>query len=211
MPQSRNIAGLTSSQRDRKRANDRDAQRRLRARTKEHIEDLERQIQELLQKNRNLETELSRVTESTRQSSGHSYHGYGNDISGSEHHYRNISADFDLPDHSNIGQAVTNGASPGTSLASTTVSYCPNIHCSPSLPPHTLNEPLPSTRWSSPVPQADQREGMGEDGYADIRSANLQPGVYASAAAVPLPSSFGMPMHPSTPPAVFNDLYGFRW
>lgn len=75
---------------ERKRANDREAQRAIRARTKEHIDRLEREItdlksslnrdrtvQELLQKNRVLEEELYRLKESMRQSSGHSYPGSG--------------------------------------------------------------------------------------------------------------------------------------
>lgn len=81
---------MTPSQLERKRANDREAQRAIRARTKEHIDRLEREItdlksslnrdrtvQELLQKNRALEEELYRLKESMRQSSGHSYPGSG--------------------------------------------------------------------------------------------------------------------------------------
>lgn len=84
----RSVSSLTPSQLERKRANDREAQRAIRARTKEHIDRLEREItdlksslnrdrtvQELLQKNRALEEELYRLKESMRQSSGHSYPG----------------------------------------------------------------------------------------------------------------------------------------
>ncbi|KAH0537355.1 hypothetical protein FGG08_005834 [Glutinoglossum americanum] len=44
---SRGVANLTPEQLERKRANDRDAQRAIRERTKNQIEDLERQVQEL--------------------------------------------------------------------------------------------------------------------------------------------------------------------
>ena len=73
----RSVSTLTPSQLARKRANDREAQRAIRARTKEHIENLERQVEELrsqqgqsmivqdlLRKNKALEDELNRLRES---------------------------------------------------------------------------------------------------------------------------------------------------
>ncbi|KAI0853091.1 hypothetical protein F5Y00DRAFT_271586 [Daldinia vernicosa] len=73
----RSVSTLTPSQLARKRANDRDAQRAIRARTKEHIESLEREIAELrshqdrdqtiqtlLRRNRSLENELQHLRES---------------------------------------------------------------------------------------------------------------------------------------------------
>ncbi|KAK7754679.1 hypothetical protein SLS62_003236 [Diatrype stigma] len=72
----RSVSTLTPSQLARKRANDREAQRAIRARTKEHIESLERQVedlrghqgrdrvvQELLRRNKALEDELRRLRE----------------------------------------------------------------------------------------------------------------------------------------------------
>ncbi|KAI2627360.1 hypothetical protein GGS26DRAFT_592388 [Hypomontagnella submonticulosa] len=72
----RSVSTLTPSQLARKRANDREAQRAIRARTKEHIENLEREIDELrnhqnrdqtiqtlLRRNKNLEDELRRLRE----------------------------------------------------------------------------------------------------------------------------------------------------
>ncbi|KAB5513400.1 hypothetical protein GE09DRAFT_1162270, partial [Coniochaeta sp. 2T2.1] len=47
----KSMSTLTPSQLARKRANDRDAQRAIRARTKEHIEGLEREIEELKSRN----------------------------------------------------------------------------------------------------------------------------------------------------------------
>ncbi|KAI1177697.1 hypothetical protein F4777DRAFT_189260 [Nemania sp. FL0916] len=73
----RSVSTLTPSQLARKRANDREAQRAIRARTKEHIENLEREIDELrsqhsrdqtvrdlLGRNRALEDEVRRLRES---------------------------------------------------------------------------------------------------------------------------------------------------
>lgn len=72
----RSVSTLTPSQLARKRANDREAQRAIRARTKEHIERLEQEledlkskqsrdqtVQELLRRNRALEDELNRLKE----------------------------------------------------------------------------------------------------------------------------------------------------
>ncbi|KAB5515267.1 hypothetical protein GE09DRAFT_1179594 [Coniochaeta sp. 2T2.1] len=52
----RSVSTLTPSQLARKRANDREAQRAIRARTKEHIERLEREIEELKSRNNRDET-----------------------------------------------------------------------------------------------------------------------------------------------------------
>ncbi|OAA44175.1 bZIP transcription factor [Metarhizium rileyi] len=73
----RSVSTLTPSQLARKRANDREAQRAIRARTKEHIERLEREledlrgsqgrdktVQELLRRNKALEDELRQLKES---------------------------------------------------------------------------------------------------------------------------------------------------
>ncbi|KAI1416116.1 hypothetical protein F5Y13DRAFT_127854 [Hypoxylon sp. FL1857] len=73
----RSVSTLTPSQLARKRANDREAQRAIRARTKEHIENLEKEIEELrsqrnrdqtiqtlLRRNKALEEELRRLRES---------------------------------------------------------------------------------------------------------------------------------------------------
>ncbi|KAI1251140.1 hypothetical protein MGN70_008201 [Eutypa lata] len=75
-PGTRSVSTLTPSQLARKRANDREAQRAIRARTKEHIENLERQVeelrsqqgrdrvvQELLRRNKALDDELRRLRE----------------------------------------------------------------------------------------------------------------------------------------------------
>ncbi|OTA70682.1 hypothetical protein K449DRAFT_428232 [Hypoxylon sp. EC38] len=74
----RSVSTLTPSQLARKRANDREAQRAIRARTKEHIENLEREIEELrsqhhrdqtiqalLRRNKALEDELHQLRKST--------------------------------------------------------------------------------------------------------------------------------------------------
>ncbi|KAN0079583.1 putative bZIP transcription factor [Elaphomyces granulatus] len=68
-PRTRKVTSLTAEQLERKRANDREAQRTIRQRTKEHIEQLERQVADLsvrgeqmeglLQRNAALEREIS--------------------------------------------------------------------------------------------------------------------------------------------------------
>ncbi|KAK2600200.1 hypothetical protein QQS21_005074 [Conoideocrella luteorostrata] len=73
----RSVSTLTPSQLARKRANDREAQRAIRARTKEHIDRLEREledlrsangrdktVQELMRRNKDLEDELRQLKES---------------------------------------------------------------------------------------------------------------------------------------------------
>lgn len=64
----RKVTSLSAEQLERKRANDREAQRTIRQRTKEHIEDLEHQVRELrtkgeqfddvVRRNATLETEI---------------------------------------------------------------------------------------------------------------------------------------------------------
>lgn len=68
---SRKVTSLTAEQLERKRANDREAQRTIRQRTKEHIEHLERRVAELtakgeqfddiLRRNAALEAEIARL------------------------------------------------------------------------------------------------------------------------------------------------------
>ncbi len=84
---------LTAAQLARKRANDREAQRAIRARTKEHIESLERELlelksqqnqdmtqreKELVKRNRQLEIELAILREEVRKYGGGipASHGY---------------------------------------------------------------------------------------------------------------------------------------
>ncbi|RBQ64576.1 hypothetical protein VDGD_21764 [Verticillium dahliae] len=88
----RSVSTLNPAQLARKRANDREAQRAIRARTKEHIERLEQQladlqserggdqsqtIQELTRRNRALEEEIYRLREAAGQPTGHSYPNSG--------------------------------------------------------------------------------------------------------------------------------------
>ncbi|KAI1400035.1 hypothetical protein F4819DRAFT_487929 [Hypoxylon fuscum] len=78
----RSVSTLTPAQLARKRANDREAQRAIRARTKEHIETLEKEIEELrsqhdrdatiqnlLRRNKALEDEIRRMRENTNMHS----------------------------------------------------------------------------------------------------------------------------------------------
>lgn len=58
----RKVTSLTAEQLERKRANDRKAQRTSRARTKEHIESLEHQVAELSAKGQEVDRVLKRNT-----------------------------------------------------------------------------------------------------------------------------------------------------
>ncbi|KAJ9161133.1 hypothetical protein NKR19_g2533 [Coniochaeta hoffmannii] len=82
----RSVSTLTPSQLARKRANDREAQRAIRARTKEHIERLEREIeelksrntrdetvQELLRRNKALEQEVAALRKTLGLQTGRTY------------------------------------------------------------------------------------------------------------------------------------------
>jgi serine phosphatase RsbU (regulator of sigma subunit) len=93
-PGTRSVSTLTPAQLARKRANDREAQRAIRARTKEHIERLESEIdelrgmqnrdqavQELLRRNRALEDELNRLRESMGLPSSSPYSNNNNKTS----------------------------------------------------------------------------------------------------------------------------------
>lgn len=84
----RKVTSLTAEQLERKRANDREAQRTIRARTKEHIESLEHQVAELsakgdqvdrvLQRNASLEAEIAHLRQQLAIMTGnrHFYQGW---------------------------------------------------------------------------------------------------------------------------------------
>ncbi|KAL9618457.1 MAG: hypothetical protein Q9160_006835 [Pyrenula sp. 1 TL-2023] len=56
----RSVSTLSASQLERKRANDREAQRTIRQRTKEHIESLENRVNELTARGRQLDDALAK-------------------------------------------------------------------------------------------------------------------------------------------------------
>ncbi|KAK3394864.1 hypothetical protein B0H63DRAFT_533198 [Podospora didyma] len=91
----RSVSTLTPSQLARKRANDREAQRAIRARTKEHIERLERELEELksrqnrdetiqalIKRNKALERELMSMRASLATAQGRPYPAPGYDVDG---------------------------------------------------------------------------------------------------------------------------------
>ncbi|KAI8946926.1 hypothetical protein F4801DRAFT_592967 [Xylaria longipes] len=118
----RSVSTLTPSQLARKRANDREAQRAIRARTKEHIENLEREIDELrsqqsrdqtvrdlLGRNRALEEEVKQLRESlgirtarSGLSYPNSYHGSSSQQSSYGHSTPEYPMVSDLPPYSNV-------------------------------------------------------------------------------------------------------------
>ncbi|KAI1361649.1 hypothetical protein F5Y08DRAFT_342478 [Xylaria arbuscula] len=118
----RSVSTLTPSQLARKRANDREAQRAIRARTKEHIENLEREIDELrsqqsrdqtvrdlLGRNKALEEEVRRLRESLGiRAAGHnvpypsSYPGSSSQPSSYGHSTPEYPIVSDIPPYSNV-------------------------------------------------------------------------------------------------------------
>ncbi|KAM0814150.1 putative BZIP transcription factor [Seiridium cardinale] len=122
----RKVIVLTPAQLARKRENDRDAQRALRARTKEHLRNLEREleelrstqnrdpiVQELLTMNKQLEEELRTLKESIRRISGEvpsscepSYHDPGSyEVSESPRTSKNTDANVPNSGNSNRSAA----------------------------------------------------------------------------------------------------------
>ncbi|KAI0108242.1 hypothetical protein F4814DRAFT_50217 [Daldinia grandis] len=142
----RSVSTLTPSQLARKRANDREAQRAIRARTKEHIESLEREIEELrshqdrdqtiqtlLRRNRSLENELHHLRESM-----------GIRAANTSEQYHPIFHSSSSPGPSSFGQSAPNfpmmqNISPYNNMPDATEAWPATASCS-----------LPSTA-SSPV------------------------------------------------------------
>jgi len=124
----RSVSTLTPSQLARKRANDREAQRAIRARTKEHIENLEREldelrsyqsrdktVQDLLRRNKSLEDELRRLRDTlglpnTSAGSGMYQSSYHDNSSRNSPYGQQPSPvmDSSLPPYSHIGDAGDN-------------------------------------------------------------------------------------------------------
>jgi hypothetical protein len=103
------VSTLTPSQLARKRANDREAQRAIRARTKEHIERLEREledlkskqsrdhtVQELLRRNKALEDELLKLKESMGIPTGRPYSAPGSSLTDARLSNRFCSSSFNV-------------------------------------------------------------------------------------------------------------------
>ncbi|KAH6690304.1 hypothetical protein F5X68DRAFT_253214 [Plectosphaerella plurivora] len=178
----RSVSTLTPSQLERKRANDREAQRAIRARTKEHIDRLEREIselkgslnrdrtvQELLQKNRALEEELYRLKESMRQPSGHSYPASG------------------MPLHHHAGSSSSSSSSPTAAMLTMAPSfavYDDNLS--------SVGGAGPSPR-SSPFPTSGGYGGMAELGPSYVPLPDTANETWAPAVPVSVPSSVSSP------------------
>lgn len=178
----RSVSTLTPSQLERKRANDREAQRAIRARTKEHIDRLEREIselkgslnrdrtvQELLQKNRALEEELYRLKESMRQPSGHSYPASG------------------MPLHHSAGSSSSSSSSPTAAMLTMAPSfavYDDNLS--------SVGGAGPSPR-SSPFPTSGGYGGMAELGPSYVPLPDTANETWAPAVPVSVPSSVSSP------------------
>ncbi|KAK3682167.1 hypothetical protein B0T22DRAFT_277995 [Podospora appendiculata] len=135
----RSVSTLTPSQLARKRANDREAQRAIRARTKEHIERLEREldelkkqnrdetVQQLIRRNKALEQELMQLKESLGIQN-RPYPAPGYEVDG-------------LPTVSTVSSRASSFGQGSTEYSS-----------APSFGPSYLPTPEPCDSWSSVVP-----------------------------------------------------------
>jgi hypothetical protein len=107
-PGTRSVSTLSPSQLARKRANDREAQRAIRARTKEHIERLEREleevksknphsnaVQELIRRNKQLEDEIFRLRQSISSGASVLHNGTCRDALPCHRHTEHQNAVFD--------------------------------------------------------------------------------------------------------------------
>ncbi|KAI0451671.1 hypothetical protein F5B21DRAFT_527604 [Xylaria acuta] len=193
----RSVSTLTPSQLARKRANDREAQRAIRARTKEHIENLEREIDELrsqqsrdqtvrdlLGRNRALEEEVKQLRESLGIRTARPGLPYPNSYHSSSSHqssYGHSTPEFpmvsDLPPYSNVHD-TTNvwPSSVPCSLPSTVSSpsspAAPDEYANNYFPPNTSSailerSSMPPTIHSPAVSCITN----GDMGFDDVKSA----------------------------------------
>ncbi|KAI0466753.1 hypothetical protein F4859DRAFT_526439 [Xylaria cf. heliscus] len=193
----RSVSTLTPSQLARKRANDREAQRAIRARTKEHIENLEREIDELrsqqsrdqtvrdlLGRNRALEEEVKQLRESLGIRTARPSLSYPSSYTGSSSQqspYGQSTPEYpmvsDLPPYSNVHE--TTNVWPGSvpcSLPSTVSSpsspAAPEDYANNYFPPNTSSaiierSSMPPT-IHSPAASCITNSDMGFD---DVKSA----------------------------------------
>ncbi|KAH8839480.1 hypothetical protein MCOR27_001034 [Pyricularia oryzae] len=139
----RSVSTLTPSQLARKRANDREAQRAIRARTKEHIERLEREVeelkskqnrdetlQELIRKNKYLEKEIARLRETYGIPTPPTSHPYAPSIYDDSAVSSRTSSSFGQhsPDYHQIGEyGASYMTTPEPSEPWTSVLPCSNV------------------------------------------------------------------------------------
>ncbi|KAI1423683.1 hypothetical protein F5Y12DRAFT_716076 [Xylaria sp. FL1777] len=194
----RSVSTLTPSQLARKRANDREAQRAIRARTKEHIENLEREIdelrsqhsrdqtvQDLLGRNRALEDEVRRLRESLGiRTAGHNVpypNSYNSSSSQPSSSYGHSTPEYpvvsDLPPYSNVPDTTSIWpASVPCSLPSTVsspASPVPDEYGSTYFPPNTSAVML--ERSSMPPAIHSPAASIitnGDVGFDDVKSVN---------------------------------------
>ncbi|KAI0813261.1 hypothetical protein GGR55DRAFT_566310 [Xylaria sp. FL0064] len=193
----RSVSTLTPSQLARKRANDREAQRAIRARTKEHIENLEREIdelrsqqsrdqtvQDLLGRNRALEDEVRRLRESLGiRSAGHnapypsSYTSSSSQPSSYGHSTPEYPIVSDLPPYSSVPDTTSIWpASVPCSLPSTVSS--PSSPAAPEdygntyfAPPNTSSAILERSNMPPIHSPAASCITNGDVGFDDVKSA----------------------------------------
>ncbi|KAI0206799.1 hypothetical protein F4808DRAFT_466743 [Astrocystis sublimbata] len=178
----RSVSTLTPSQLARKRANDREAQRAIRARTKEHIENLEREIDELrsqqsrdqtvrdlLGRNRALEEEVKRLRETLGIRTG----GPGMQYSNSYH-------------DSSAHQSPYGQSTPEYPMVSDLPPYN-NVHDTTNVWPGSVSVSLPSTVSSPSSPAAPEDYNNNyfppNTSSAILERNSMPPSIHSSAAS----------------------------
>ncbi|KAH9885166.1 hypothetical protein F4778DRAFT_513958 [Xylariomycetidae sp. FL2044] len=193
----RSVSTLTPSQLARKRANDREAQRAIRARTKEHIENLEREIEELrgrhshdqtvqdlLRRNKALEDELHRIKEIVGMHSGHpsaayqtAYHSPSSRGSSFGQNTPDYPGFHDISPYHNVPDATEPWASTMPCSVPSTVSS----PSSSSAPEEFGNAYFPTSAPSGVMDKASMPPSMsspamscvnGDTGFEDVKSAS---------------------------------------
>ncbi|KAH6605487.1 hypothetical protein Trco_004640 [Trichoderma cornu-damae] len=177
----RSVSTLTPSQLARKRANDREAQRAIRARTKEHIERLERElselkgvqsrdrkVQELLRRNKFLEEELARLK-------GHM--GY----TATDSPYSSTSAGTPCTITNNAHDLYYGPLTPGPSV------YDDNLSSGSGAVPSPRVSPLPSSDFGQIADYAQQSYGHITNAGGETWPATVAPNPVLG--NIPSPSS----------------------
>ncbi|KAI1840612.1 hypothetical protein JX265_004532 [Neoarthrinium moseri] len=232
-PGTRSVSTLTPAQLARKRANDREAQRAIRARTKEHIENLEREleelrstqnrdetVQDLLRKNRALEEELHRLRENMGIAAGgprgfyppsyqsptprHTAPGPASDYPGVD-----MNAYDSMHNSSDGWPSVVPGTIPSTVSSPSSSGATDDIGSTyfPTSAPSILDRPGLSSAMNSPTVSCIS----GKTGFDDIKPEvrHRVPATQHPLSSSSLPATSAMEHVPHVLPGVSNSMNNF--
>lgn len=204
---------MTPSQLARKRANDREAQRAIRARTKEHIERLEREledlkgkhnrddtVQDLIKRNKALETELKRLRESMGIPHTDPYPNSGE--------RRETALQMALRDQIHQSALLTTTlvyeqglpSMPSSGIPSRSSSYGHSIRASPDGYGYShIPTPEPTEPWAASIPVTVPSTVSSPSSSGPIEDYGYMP------TSVPAPLMDGVPVAPTSAP-YHNDV-----